>query len=121
MSAGYTLETDASLRLGNPILRSAANYVHRGAHDANLAAMSRGYALQADVSLRALNTFGVEGRAACLVTVQDAEALPAALAETRIKDLPLICIGDGSNVLFVGDFPGVVLRQAVGWHRSAWG
>src|SRR6187455_414119 len=74
--------------------------------------MSRGYALQADVSLRAFNTFGVEGRAACLVTVQDAEALPAALAETRIKDLPLICIGDGSNVLFVGDFPGVVLRQA---------
>ena len=74
--------------------------------------MSRGYALQADVSLRALNTFGVEGRAAGLVTVQDAEALPAALAETRIKDLPLICIGDGSNVLFVGDFPGVVLRQA---------
>ena len=74
--------------------------------------MSRGYALQADVSLRAFNTFGVEGRAACLVTVQDAEALPAALADTRIKDLPLICIGDGSNVLFVGDFPGVVLRQA---------
>ena len=51
------------------------------AHDANLAAMSRGYALQADVSLRAFNTFGVEGRAAWLVTVQDAEALPAALAE----------------------------------------
>ena len=74
--------------------------------------MSRGYVLQADVSLRAFNTFGVEGRAAWLLTVQDAAALPAALAETRISDLPLICIGDGSNVLFVGDFPGVVLRQA---------
>src|SRR5687767_1236494 len=74
--------------------------------------MSRRYALQADVSLRAFNTFGVEARAAWLLTVQDAEALPAALAETRIRALPLTCIGDGSNVLFVGDFPGVVLRQA---------
>ena len=74
--------------------------------------MSEEYTLRADVSLRALNTFGVETRAAWLLTVQVPQALPSALADPRIAGLPRMCIGDGSNVLLVGDFPGVVLRQA---------
>jgi len=74
--------------------------------------VSEVYTLRADVSLRALNTFGVEANAGWLLTVPRAEALPAALADPRIRGLPLMCIGDGSNVLLVGDFPGVVLRQA---------
>lgn len=72
--------------------------------------MSDGYYLQSDVSLRTLNTFGVEARAAWLLIVEDAAALPAALADPRIEGLPLMCLGDGSNLLLVGDYPGVVLR-----------
>ncbi len=62
--------------------------------------------------MRALNTFGVEAAAAWLLTVHEADALPAALAAPEIAGLPLMCIGEGSNLLLVGDFPGVVLRQA---------
>jgi len=69
------------------------------------------YTLQSDASLRTLNTFGVQASAGWLLTVSRAEALPAALADPRIRGLPLMCIGDGSNVLLVDDFPGVVLRQ----------
>jgi UDP-N-acetylmuramate dehydrogenase len=69
------------------------------------------YTLQSDASLRTLNTFGVQANAGWLLTVSRAEALPAALADPRIRGLPLMCIGDGSNVLLVDDFPGVVLRQ----------
>ena len=41
---------------------------------------SAGYTLETDASLRALNTFGVEARAAGLVTVHESGALAAALA-----------------------------------------
>jgi UDP-N-acetylmuramate dehydrogenase len=74
--------------------------------------VSEDHTLQADVSLRPLNTFGVEARAAWLLTVPASGTLPEALADPRIVGLPLMCIGDGSNLLLVGDFPGVVLRQA---------
>ena len=73
--------------------------------------MSGEYTLQSDASLRTLNTFGVQANAGWLLTVPRADALPAALADPRIRGLPLMCIGDGSNVLLVDDFPGVVLRQ----------
>jgi UDP-N-acetylmuramate dehydrogenase len=72
--------------------------------------MDPGYTLEADVSLRGLNTFGVAAHAPWLLTVHAAAAIPAALADPRIAELPLLCLGDGSNVLFVDDFPGVVLR-----------
>ncbi len=81
--------------------------------------MSAGYTLEADASLRALNTFGVEARAAGLLTVHESGALPAALADPRIAGRPLMCLGEGSNLLLVGDYPGVMLRQA-GGRGHAW-
>ncbi len=47
-----------------------------------------------------------------LVTVHECAALPAALADPRIAGRPLMCLGEGSNLLLVGDYPGVMLRQA---------
>jgi UDP-N-acetylmuramate dehydrogenase len=73
--------------------------------------LSQGYTLQPDVSLQPFNTFGVEARAAYLLTVHDSRALPAALADPRIGAMPVMCIGEGSNLLLVGDHPGVALRQ----------
>jgi UDP-N-acetylmuramate dehydrogenase len=81
--------------------------------------MSEEYTLQPDASLRALNTFGVEANAGWLLTVPRAEALPAALADPRIRGLPLMCIGAGSNLLLAGDYPGVMLRQAASQVRVA--
>jgi UDP-N-acetylmuramate dehydrogenase len=74
--------------------------------------VSNGYTLQANAPLRAMNTFGVDATAAWLLTVHEPGALAEALAEPRIAGLPLMCIGDGSNLLLVADFPGSVLRQA---------
>jgi len=73
--------------------------------------VSAQYTLQADVSLRTQNTFGVESRARFLLTLHDARALPAALAEARTTGLPVMCLGSGSNLLLVGDPAGVVLHQ----------
>jgi UDP-N-acetylmuramate dehydrogenase len=73
--------------------------------------VSNGYTLQANAPLRAMNTFGVDATAAWLLTVHEPGALAEALAEPRIAGLPLMCIGEGSNLLLVADFPGVMLRQ----------
>jgi UDP-N-acetylmuramate dehydrogenase len=75
--------------------------------------MSAGYTLETDASLRALNTFSVEARAAGLLTVHERGAFAAALADPRIAGRPVMCLGQGSNLLLVGDYAGVMLRQAV--------
>jgi UDP-N-acetylmuramate dehydrogenase len=73
--------------------------------------MTEAYTLRADASLRRMNTFGVPARASWLLTVNDPAALPDALAVPQIDALPLMTIGEGSNLLLVGDWRGVILRQ----------
>jgi UDP-N-acetylmuramate dehydrogenase len=73
--------------------------------------VSEGFTLRADAPLRAMNTFGVQARAAWLLTVREPGALAQALAAPEIAGLPLMAVGEGSNLLLVGDYPGVVLRQ----------
>ena len=65
--------------------------------------------IRENASLRALNTFGVEARARRLIEVEDAAALPEALALARAHG-PLLVLGGGSNVLFTSDFDGTVLH-----------
>jgi UDP-N-acetylmuramate dehydrogenase len=63
-----------------------------------------------DADLATLNTLRVAARARWLVQVRDTEQLPALLADPRFAGLPLMVLGEGSNVLFTRDFDGVVLR-----------
>jgi UDP-N-acetylmuramate dehydrogenase len=73
--------------------------------------MSAAYAIADEVSLRDLNTLRVDVRARSLATVHDPAALPALLADPRVRDLPVLVLGEGSNVLFANErFDGVVLR-----------
>ncbi len=75
--------------------------------------MSAAYAIADEVSLRDLNTLRVDVRARSLATVHDPAALPALLADPRVRDLPVLVLGEGSNVLFAHErFDGIVLRLA---------
>ncbi len=65
-----------------------------------------------DAPLRARNTFGVEARAAWLGVVDDARALPEALARLPGDQAPLV-LGGGSNILFVDD-PGMPVLALAG-------
>ena len=67
--------------------------------------MPPGFALDRNVPLRARNTFRVDVQAQWFATVQDARALPALLDEPDLRGLPLLVLGDGSNVLFAGRAP----------------
>ena len=71
--------------------------------------MSGGYQLAEDVSLEGRNTFRVPARAAMMADVSRAEALGELFDYAMLREGPVMVLGEGSNLLFAGDFPGVVV------------
>ena len=69
--------------------------------------------IERDVSLRSLNTFGVDASAALFARVQSLEELQLVSADRRVAGVPLLILGGGSNVLFTQDFDGCVLRVEI--------
>jgi UDP-N-acetylmuramate dehydrogenase len=71
--------------------------------------MAEAFTLLQDVSLAALNTLRVAARARWLADLYSAGALPQLLDSPAARD-GFMVLGEGSNVLFAADFPGLVLR-----------
>ena len=70
-------------------------------------------AIQTDVSLKALNTFGIEATAARYLEVRGIQDLEAVYRDSFLRDLPRLVLGGGSNLLLVSDrFEGIVLKMA---------
>ncbi len=61
-------------------------------------------------SLRELNTFGFEAAARYFVEVHSAEEVLEALRFVQHHDLPLLLLGEGSNVILADDIAGLVLK-----------
>ena len=68
-----------------------------------------GYTLIDEASLEGRNTFRVPARAALLADVASADGLEALSSFPALQAGPVLVLGEGSNTLFVGDFPGLVL------------
>ena len=79
--------------------------------------MSGGYQLAEDVSLAGRNTFHVPARAAMMADVTRAEALGELFDFAMLRDGPVMVLGEGSNLLFAGDFPGVIVCLTMAGHR----
>ncbi len=62
--------------------------------------------------LRAFNTFGLPARAAALCVLDKAERLPEILRLPEYKRESVLWLGGGSNVLFMQDYDGLVVRMA---------
>ena len=62
-----------------------------------------------NAELRPYNSFGVAARAACLAEIGAMEDLARAVELADSRGLPMLLLGGGTNVLFAGDFPGMVL------------
>ncbi|MET0809042.1 MAG: UDP-N-acetylmuramate dehydrogenase [Pseudoxanthomonas sp.] len=65
--------------------------------------MKSRYRLTANADLRSRNTFGISARAAHLVEIQEADALPEVLALPAFRDRMPLVLGGGSNLLFASD------------------
>jgi len=72
--------------------------------------MPEAYTLIEAAPLGTLNTLRVAASAAWLAEVADPAALPAVLDLPALSGAPVMVLGEGSNILFAGDFPGLVLR-----------
>ena len=66
--------------------------------------------LREQVSLQALNTFGVAATARWYGEAASPAELAQLLADPRVAALPLLVLGGGSNLLLTRDFDGLVLR-----------
>ena len=70
-----------------------------------------GYTLVENASLANRNTLRVDARATLLAEIRDASKLPELLDFPAVRHGRLLVLGEGSNVLFTGDFDGTVLAM----------
>lgn len=67
--------------------------------------------IQKNISLRGLNSFGIDARAQAYLKVTSAAMLEALKDVPDLAGLPRLVLGGGSNLLLTRDFPGVVLHM----------
>ncbi|KRP61294.1 UDP-N-acetylmuramate dehydrogenase [Pseudomonas trivialis] len=68
--------------------------------------------VQAQVSLKPFNSFGIDVRAQLFAEARGDADVREALAYAAAQALPLLVIGGGSNLLLTQDIPALVLRMA---------
>ena len=78
----------------------------------NATAEGTGYTIVENASLEGRNTFHVPARAALLIDVRRRDALRELFGFAALKSQPVLVLGEGSNILFTRDWPGVVLSIA---------
>ncbi len=66
--------------------------------------------IQENFSLQSFNTFGVEALAAHYSAVTSLQELKKALVYARERDLPVMLLGGGSNILLTDDYRGLVIH-----------
>ena len=69
--------------------------------------------IESDVPLQPYNTFGVEARAAHFARVASIEELVGLVEDPQWRAMPRLVLGGGSNVLFTGDFDGLVIKVEI--------
>ncbi|MCR5362567.1 MAG: UDP-N-acetylmuramate dehydrogenase [Bacteroidales bacterium] len=67
----------------------------------------------ADASLRPFNTFGLDAKADLLVEYTSEDDLSQIFHDSRVAGKPFLHVGQGSNLLFTGDYHGVVLHSGI--------
>lgn len=73
--------------------------------------------IQRDFSLERLNSFGLPARADEYLVVDSVPALQAAIAAGALDGRTRLLLGGGSNLIFGGDFHGLVLKVAIEGRR----
>lgn len=69
--------------------------------------------VQEQVDLQDLNTLHIPVRARYFLELEEADTLEASLAWAQERDLEILFMGGGSNLVFDGDFAGLVVHMAI--------
>jgi UDP-N-acetylmuramate dehydrogenase len=67
-------------------------------------------AILENYDLRAHNSFAISARARYFAEVSNVDELQQALGDAAQLNVPVLVLGGGSNLLFVQDFPGLVIH-----------
>lgn len=71
-----------------------------------------------DYSLKAHNTFGIEAKCKRFLEFESVEELQQTVLSLTDKDMPLLILGGGSNLLLTADYDGTVLHSAIKGHDA---
>jgi UDP-N-acetylmuramate dehydrogenase len=74
--------------------------------------------LRTAFDLTPYNTFGLPAKCQGYVMVQSLDDLQEACRGLRPEGPPVLVLGGGSNILFVGDFDGIVIHNRIGGIRQ---
>ena len=66
--------------------------------------------IQKNISLKPFNTFHVEAAASSFIQLQSPKQIPQAVDYAQTKNLPILILGQGSNILFTQDYSGLVIN-----------
>lgn len=69
--------------------------------------------LKSNISLKPYNTFGIHVEAQYFSEITTTNHLVQILSLPEITSLPKLIIGEGSNILFTENFPGLVLKMKI--------
>jgi len=70
-----------------------------------------------DYSLRPYNTFGFDARTRWFCHIESPEQFAAVWHDPRVRGLPHLVLGGGSNIVLTRDFDGIVMRVALAGKR----
>ncbi len=63
-----------------------------------------------NVALKPYNTFGLDYKAACIAMIGNESEAVSFTMDSHACPAPLLALGEGSNILFTGDFGGTLIR-----------
>ncbi|HSW68581.1 MAG TPA: UDP-N-acetylmuramate dehydrogenase [Gammaproteobacteria bacterium] len=69
--------------------------------------------VQQNASLKPFNTFGIEANARYFANIHHTEELLTVLSQNIFHDMPKLILGEGSNVLFTQNYPGLVIKNSI--------
>jgi UDP-N-acetylmuramate dehydrogenase len=69
--------------------------------------------IQEQVSLKRFNTFGIDVSAALFANIQTEEELKELLQNPDAKNIPMLVLGGGSNILFTQNFEGLLIKVSI--------
>ena len=67
-----------------------------------------------NISLKAYNTFGIDVKAKSYVEVNKLEDIRQLIGQSAFAEDNFLILGGGSNILFTGDFDGLVIKNKIG-------
>ncbi|MBW8051189.1 MAG: UDP-N-acetylmuramate dehydrogenase [Cytophagales bacterium] len=69
--------------------------------------------IKSNFSLKTYNTFGIDAAAKLFAEVKDLTGLRSVITSLEYQSIPKLILGGGSNILFTGDFEGIVIKIAI--------